>query len=102
MQWVDRRFRSDMFIRYQWTFERLGSLAGRRGIDIGCGSGHYVAEALQQGAAHVVALDPAPRMIDLTRTRVQRLRALDRATLFDGYFPGTRRPDRSILPSSWG
>ncbi len=49
--WIDRRFRSDMFIRYELTFSRLGSLAGRRGIDIGFrGSGPYVAERSRRQA----------------------------------------------------
>ena len=51
MQWIDRRFRSDMFIRYELTFSRLGNLTGKRGIDIGCGSGPYVAEALRRARA---------------------------------------------------
>ncbi|HEX4143249.1 MAG TPA: methyltransferase domain-containing protein [Pirellulales bacterium] len=92
MQWIDRRFRSDMFIRYELTFSRLGNLAGKRGIDIGCGSGPYVAEALRRQAARVVALDPAPRMLDLTRQRVEKLSLLDRLTTVEGYFPAAAPP----------
>jgi SAM-dependent methyltransferase len=92
MQWIDRRFRSDMFIRYELTFSRLGDLSGRRGIDIGCGSGPYVAEALRRQAAHVVALDPAPRMLDLTRQRVEKLALLDRLTTVEGFFPQAAPP----------
>jgi SAM-dependent methyltransferase len=89
MQWIDRRFRSDMFARYSLTFERLGDLTGRRGLDVGCGSGPYVAEALRRGAAHMVGLDPAPRMLDLTRERVDKLGLGERLTLVEGYFPQT-------------
>jgi SAM-dependent methyltransferase len=92
MQWIDRRFRSDMFIRYELTFSRLGDLAGKRGIDIGCGSGPYVAEALRRKAAHVVALDPAPRMLDLTKERIQKLNLLDRLTTLEGFFPQAAPP----------
>jgi len=88
MQWVDRRFRHDMFERYRLTFARLGNLRDKSGIDIGCGSGPYVVEALQRGARHVAALDPAPRMLQLTRERVSRLRADGRVSYHDGYFPG--------------
>lgn len=87
MQWVDRRWRTDMFVRYALTFERLGDLKGKRGLDIGCGSGPYVAEALKRGAAHVVGIDPAPGMLELTRRRIDRLGQLDRVTLVEGYFP---------------
>jgi SAM-dependent methyltransferase len=87
MQWIDRHYRNDMFARYALTFERLGDLDGKRGLDIGCGSGPYVAEAIKRGAAHVVALDPAPSMLELTRKRVERLAALDRISEVTGYFP---------------
>jgi len=89
MQWIDRRFRNDMFARYSLTFERLGDLTGRRGLDIGCGSGPYIAEALRRGAAQMVGLDPAPRMLDLTRERAVKLGLGDRLTLVEGYFPQT-------------
>jgi SAM-dependent methyltransferase len=92
MQWIDRRFRSDMFARYSLTFERLGDMTGRRGLDIGCGSGPYLAEALRRGAAHMVGLDPAQRMLDLSRQRVQKLGWGDRVTLVEGYFPQTPLP----------
>lgn len=87
MQWIDRHYRSDMFARYSLTFERLGDLTGKRGLDIGCGSGPYVAEALKRGASHVVALDPAPGMLDLTRKRIEQRGQLDQITLREGYFP---------------
>ena len=90
MQWIDRRFRSDVFIRYTLTFERLGEMLGRRGLDVGCGSGPYLAEALQRGAAQMVGIDPAPRMLELARQRVQKLGQLDRVKLLEGYFPDAR------------
>jgi len=87
MQWIDRRYRHDMFARHALTFERLGDLTGKRGLDIGCGSGPYVADALKRGAAHVVAFDPAPGMLELTRKRIEKLGELERVTLTEGYFP---------------
>lgn len=87
MQWFDRRWRHDMFARYTLTFERLGDLTGKRGLDIGCGSGPYVAEAIQRGASHVVGLDPAPGMLELTRRRIENAGALEKITLLEGYFP---------------
>jgi SAM-dependent methyltransferase len=89
MQWIDRRYRRDMFERYSLTFERLGDLRGKRGLDIGCGSGPYVAEALRRGASSVVALDPALNMLELARQRVQRLGHKGRASFVEGYFPQT-------------
>lgn len=71
MRWVDRKFRSDMFIRFALTFDRLGDLKDKSVLDIGCGSGPYMVEALKRGAHHVTGLDPAPRMLDLARRRLE-------------------------------
>jgi ubiquinone/menaquinone biosynthesis C-methylase UbiE len=87
MQWIDRRYRHDMFERYALTFERLGDLTGKRGLDIGCGSGPYVAEAIKRGAREVVALDPAPGMLELARQRIVKLNKLDRVSFQTGQFP---------------
>ena len=38
MRWVDRHFRSDMFVRFDWTFREIGDAAGKTVLDIGCGS----------------------------------------------------------------
>jgi len=90
MRWVDRRFRRDMFLRYEWTFAHLGDWRGKRVLDIGCGSGPYVAQALQLGAAHVTALDPAPRMLELTKQRVEKRGQLDQVAFLEGYFPDVK------------
>ncbi|MGD9722107.1 MAG: class I SAM-dependent methyltransferase [Pirellulales bacterium] len=90
MQWVDRRYRHDMFERYALTFERLGDLTGKRGLDIGCGSGPYMAEALRRGASQVVGLDPAPGMLELARRRVESLGLAERTEFVTGYFPETK------------
>jgi ubiquinone/menaquinone biosynthesis C-methylase UbiE len=92
MRWIDQHYRNDMFVRYSLTFERLGDLTGKRGLDIGCGSGPYVAEALKRGASHVVALDPAPGMLELTRRRIEKRGQLDQITLGEGCFPETVPP----------
>lgn len=87
MRWVDKRFRSDMFTRFALTFEFLGDLEGKRVLDIGCGSGPYLAEVLKRGARHVTGIDPAPRMLDLARRRVLQLGAGERASILRGHFP---------------
>ncbi len=87
MQWIDRRYRHDMFERYALTFERLGDLTGKRGLDIGCGSGPYIAEAIRRGASKVVGLDPAPGMLELARQRVEKLGQPEKAEFVTGYFP---------------
>ncbi len=89
MQWIDRRYRHDMFERYALTFERLGDLTGQRGLDIGCGSGPYIVEAVRRGASHVVGLDPAPGMLELAQKRLEQMGPSDRGEFVTGYFPET-------------
>jgi len=92
MRWIDQRFRSDMFIRFARTFELLGNLQEKKVLDIGCGSGPYLAEALKRGAAQAIGLDPAPRMLELARQRIERFGWVDRAIFVEGYFPNDCPP----------
>ena len=94
MRWVDARFRSDMYVRFQKCFEYVGDLSGKTVFDVGCGSGPYVAEALRRNAARVTGLDPAPSMLELTRRRVADLGHSDKLTLIPGYFPDVRPSDK--------
>lgn len=87
MQWMDKKFRSDMFLRFHMTFDFLGDLGGKRILDVGCGSGPYIVEALKRGASHATGIDPAPRMLALARQRVAAFGMLDKITLIEGYFP---------------
>jgi ubiquinone/menaquinone biosynthesis C-methylase UbiE len=88
MRWVDRRFRSDMFIRFGLTFNSFADLNGRTVLDIGCGSGPYVLEALNRGASRVTALDPAPNMLALVRKRLEESILKNRCSLVNASFPG--------------
>lgn len=99
MRWFDRNFRSDMFIRFALTFERLGDLQGKTVLDIGCGSGPYIVEALRRGAKNTTALDPAAGMLELTRKRLESAGFVDRCSLIEGLFPGTSltRHDHAIV-----
>lgn len=89
MRWVDGKFRSDMFIRYALTFEALDHLRGGTVLDVGCGSGPYIAEAFKRGADRITGIDPAPNMLTLVRHRLaQAGMAEDRCRLIEGLFPG--------------
>src|SRR5215510_3200958 len=88
MRWLDRHFRSDMFIRFALTFETVGDLSEKTVLDIGCGSGPYVIEALRRGAKSVTAVDPAPNMLALTRRRLASAGLADKCSLVEESFPG--------------
>jgi 2-polyprenyl-3-methyl-5-hydroxy-6-metoxy-1,4-benzoquinol methylase len=87
LQWFDRHFRSDMFIRFERTFEVFGDLTGRSLLDIGCGSGVYVVEALRRGATTVTAMDPAANMLQLVRNRLAREGFSNQCAVTEGLFP---------------
>ncbi len=87
MQWVDRKFRSDMFERFRRTFEALDPLRGKTVLDVGCGSGPYLVEAVRRGAQRVVGLDMAAGMIRLAQERAEAAGATDRCEFRLGTFP---------------
>ncbi len=89
LRWFDRRFRRDILVRFARTFEGFGDLRGRTVLDIGCGSGPYIVEALKRGARRVTGLDPAPAMLELVRDRLEGTDYADRCRLVEGSFPGT-------------
>jgi cyclopropane fatty-acyl-phospholipid synthase-like methyltransferase len=66
---IDKYFRQTVYQRYANTLEHLKNSEIETVLDIGCGPGHYVMSALNQGKK-VTALDIASKMLDLTKTRV--------------------------------
>jgi len=87
MQWVDRKFRSDVFDRYYRTFETIEPLTDKTVLDIGCGSGPYVVEAAKLGSKTVVGLDMAQNMLDLARKRAIAANVVDKCEFVLGTFP---------------
>ena len=87
MQWVDKKFRSDVFNRYYRTFETLYPLENKTVLDIGCGSGPYVVEAAKRGAERIVGLDMAESMLDLARQRVDAAGVANKCEFISGTFP---------------
>ena len=87
MQWVDRKFRSDVFKRYHLTFETIEPLNNKTVLDVGCGSGPYVVEAARRGSKRVVGLDMAQGMLDLARQRAVTTGVADKCEFLLGTFP---------------
>lgn len=69
---LDRWLRQDMYQRFAWVLERSAGIQGRTACDIGCGSGRFSAALAKQGAARVVGVDIAPRMLELARALAAR------------------------------
>jgi SAM-dependent methyltransferase len=99
-RFLDKTFRRDIAERFRLTFVYLGDLHGKTVLDVGCGSGVYLREALTRGAADVVGIDPAPRMLDLSKQRLDAAGFAGRYRLVEGSFPAVRpdvRPDAAIV-----
>jgi cyclopropane fatty-acyl-phospholipid synthase-like methyltransferase len=94
MRWVDRKFRSDVFVRYYMTFEALQPMKDRTVLDIGCGSGPYVVEAARRGCQRVVGLDMAQAMLDLAKRRAEAVGCADRCQFVLATFPQDRPQER--------
>jgi SAM-dependent methyltransferase len=85
--WHERRHRQELFERFALTFERLGDVTGKRGLDVGCGAGQYLLEALRRGAGQMVGIDPALGTLEMLRQQAEALGLSDRVALIHGDFP---------------
>ena len=54
------------------TLAAEGDLAGRRVLDIGCGTGRLATRLAEQHGARVWGVDPSPQMLDVARARAPR------------------------------
>jgi SAM-dependent methyltransferase len=50
--------------------ELAGKVEGLRVLDLGCGAGHYAAELLERGAAHVVGVEGSEVLLQAARERL--------------------------------
>jgi SAM-dependent methyltransferase len=64
---INRLFRKCMKERYLLTIEGCSPVEGRTVLDVGCGPGHYSIELARRGAAKVVGIDFADKMLDIAR-----------------------------------
>lgn len=74
---VDSLFRRVIHHRFRLVLERCGDVAGKRVLDIGCGSGRYAVAFAQRGA-HVVGLDLSATMVRMATEAALTARVDDR------------------------
>ncbi len=87
MRWVDDVWRGVVRRRFELTLERVEPIEGRTFLDVGCGSGRYCLAFAERGAARVVGVDFAERMIHLAREHAARLGVAERCDFRVGAFP---------------
>lgn len=68
---VDHLFRQVIHRRFALALALCGDVAGRRVLDVGCGSGRYAVEFARRGA-EVVGIDFATPMLDVAREAAKR------------------------------
>jgi len=68
---LDSIFRKDMYLRYTETLVACEPVAGRRFLDVGCGTGLYALELARRGAAFVCGVDIAERMVQTCIARAE-------------------------------
>jgi cyclopropane fatty-acyl-phospholipid synthase-like methyltransferase len=78
LNFLDRVFRQDMYERYLFTLQHAQPIEGRTFLDVGCGSGVYSVELAKRGAARVVGLDIADRMLAMSTASAAREGVADR------------------------
>jgi SAM-dependent methyltransferase len=64
---LDRTLRASVRLRFKLAFDLLGDMTGKSVLDIGCGTGRYMFEAVRRGATNVVGLDAAPGAIAMAK-----------------------------------
>ncbi len=67
MAWLDKKLRASVRERFDLAFDLLGDMTGKSVLDIGCGTGRYMFEAVRRGASEVVGLDAAPGALEAAR-----------------------------------
>ena len=94
MRNLNNWLRKDIFERYEMTIaECAPTIAGKRVLDIGCGSGRYCHELAARGAAECVGIDFAEHMIEFADRFAEQRGVADRCKFIKtGYLE--YKPDR--------
>jgi len=64
LSFLNKTIRASVRIRFELAFKILGDLSGKSILDIGCGSGRYMFEAVRHNATKVLGLDAAQGALD--------------------------------------
>ncbi len=86
-RWVDNVWRGVVKRRLALAQQVLDPLAGKRVVDVGCGSGRFCFMYAQRGAARVLGVDFAESMIELARRHAARLGVSSHCEFRTGFFP---------------
>jgi SAM-dependent methyltransferase len=99
---VNRRFRSDVARRFVLTLDHAQATGARSALDIGCGSGRYLAALAQIGVERLVGIDLSGPMLDLAARHLAESAQDHRCQLVCGDFMTWATTDRFDLVVAMG
>jgi ubiquinone/menaquinone biosynthesis C-methylase UbiE len=67
--WLDKKFRWDMYARFNYTIENSKPISGKSFLDVGCGTGKYSIRFAKEGAYRVIGIDISDNMINICKER---------------------------------
>jgi 2-polyprenyl-3-methyl-5-hydroxy-6-metoxy-1,4-benzoquinol methylase len=86
-RFVDNYWRGVVQKRLELNVEKLQPLAGKKILDVGCGSGRFCLAFAREGAAKVVGVDFAPAMIDIANRLAAEAGVAEQCEFRVGAFP---------------
>lgn len=86
-RFVDDYWRGVVQKRLELNVEKLQPLAGKKILDVGCGSGRFCIAFAQNGAANVIGIDFAKAMIEIADKLASEAGVADRCEFITGGFP---------------
>ncbi len=101
-RWINTTFRKAVFERYTITFEQAGDVAGKKILDVGCGSGVYSVDFARRGAGRVVGVDFSGNMLELAREEAERHRVADRCEFIQADFLELNLEDKFDISIAMG
>lgn len=69
-RWVNSRFRTDIVARFLHTCSHISDVKAQSVLDVGCGSGRYLAAFAQLGVRRLVGIDLSQPMLDLAHRQI--------------------------------
>ncbi len=87
-RFVDDYWRGVVQKRLELNVEKLQPLAGKKILDVGCGSGRFCIAFAQNGAAKVIGIDFAKAMIEIADKLAVESGVGDKCEFVVGGFPG--------------
>ena len=83
---LDNTFRASVRKRFKLAFDSIGDLQGKSVLDVGCGTGRYMFEAIRRGADNVIGIDAAHGAIEAGRQMALNLNLKEKAQFIQSDF----------------